>query len=306
MSADDYDVDDAPYPIIRSVFSDVQESNSVRIDDLRDFIWTIALQSIADGRVTVYLNKQVVYCSLTDLSNEYLAHILPLKLPVLMKKDNETTFIDQAKVLLSKSLPEVSFQTIGAITSEVHFKYISTGSRLPKNIEYPIVCIGFPEPPEDPKLVEDFGNFIYNRDFPLTTYTDLVKKRGKLERRNRDFLLQTSKTRTNLIQRYKDSSVALQKKQKTLEILNEKISSATNANRLKVPNLDNISDTIEQIDTAITALVETTDKLSDELDTKAKGVQMTRREELELLQTLQQQVRDSKSQLEILKEQANH
>ena len=306
MSIDEYDVDDAPYLIIRSVFSDAQANNSIRIEDLKDFISTIALQSIADGRVTVYLNKQVVYCSLTDLSNEYLAHIFPLKLPILMKKDNEITLLEQPKVSLPKSLPEVSFQTIGAITSEVHFKYISTGNRLPKNIEYPIVCVGFPEPPEDPNLVEDFGNFINNRDFPLTTYTPTVKKRGKLERRNRDFLIHTSKTRTNLIQRYKEASSALIKKQRQLDALNEKISAATNSNRLKAPNLDSISDTIEQIDTAISALVETTDHLSDELDIKAKGVQMKRHEELELLQILQQQIRDSKSQLEILKEQSNH
>lgn len=306
MSNDEYDVEDAPYPIIRSVFSDVKESNSIRFDDLRDFVSTIALQAIADGRVTVYLNKQVVYCTLSDLSNEFLSHILSLKLPVLMTKDNETVLVEQNKVSLPKSLPYVSFQIIGAITSYVRFEYFTSGNRLPKNLTYPIVCIGFPEPPIDQSLVEEFGNFINNRTFPLTVYTPLVKKRGKLERRNRDFLIQTSKTRANLIQRYNDSSSQLQKKQKQLEILHEKIAQATNTNRLKAPNLDNITDTIEQIDTAISALVETTERLSVELDNKAKGVQMTRHEELELLQVLQQQVRDSKSQLEILKEQTNH
>lgn len=306
MSADEYDVEDVPYPIIRSIFADVQESNSIRIDDLRDFISTVALQAIADGRVTVYLNKQVVYCSLTDFSNEFLSHIFPLKIPILMKKDNEITIVDQDRVSLPKSLPEVTFQLIGAIQSDVHIKYISAGNRLPKKIEYPIVCVGFPEPEEDPNLAEDFGNFVNERDFPLTTYTKLVVKRGKLERRNREFLLQTSKTRSNLIQRYKESAASLQKKQNILDSLDKKISEATSTNRLRAPNLDNISEKILQIDTAISALVETTDNLSAELDSKAKGVQMTRREELELLQTLQQQLRDSKSQLEVLKEQANY
>ncbi|OHS92960.1 hypothetical protein TRFO_12144 [Tritrichomonas foetus] len=306
MSIDEYDVDDAPFPLIRGVFEDVQEANAVRMEDLRDYIHTIALQSVADGRVTVLINKPVVFCSLNEMSNEYLFQFRKMRMPVLMTQGEETTVVTTNKVIVPKSIPAVSFDVIGAITASVRFRYIQSPNNLPSDIQYPIVCIGFPAPPEDPQLVQDFANYLQERIFPLTSYDSLVKKRTKMERRNRDYLIQTSKTRHSMIQRYNDASATYKKRQRQFEALTEKVNTVTNTNRLKTPNMEDIASTIERIDAAINVLVETTDKLSDELDHKSKGKQMTRHEELELLQTLKQQVRDSRAQLEVLKEQGNH
>lgn len=304
MSADEYDVDDSPYPIIRSVFETVQELNSVRFDDLKDFISTISLQAIADGRVNVYMNKKVVFASLTNIVNEFLENLRPLKLPILITQNRVTKLIEKNQVEISTALSYVQLDIIGSIQSTIRFEFLSPNGKYPSTIKYPIVCIGLQPPQEDQNLINDFYQFVEKRHFPLISFTSLVKTRTKLERRNREFLIQIPKTRQNLKERYNNAVANIKKKQRQYEVLEEKVASI--ARPIKTPNMDDISMTIERIDTTINALVETTEKLNKELDRKDKGKQMTRSQELQLLQFLQQQVRDSRSQLEILKEQTNH
>ena len=307
MSTDEYDVDDSPFPIIRGVFEDVQESNSVRMDDLRDFINTISLQAVADGRVTVLINRRVVFCSLGEVSNEFIKQFRKLHLPALLTFNGQTSSVTTYRVNVPKSVPSVTIELIGAITGLVHFQFVTfPGDELPEEITYPLVCIGFPKPQEKPELVDDFEEFTRNRIFPLLEYDDIVKRRTKAERRNREFLIQTNKTRTSMVQRYNEASATYKKRQRQLEMLHEKITAATNSSKIKQPNYEDIAETIERIDNEINILVETTDGLSEELDLKSKGKQMSRREELELLHTLQQQVRDSRSQLEVLIDQSIH
>ena len=207
-------------------------------------------------------------------------------------------------LLIPKSAPFFTISSLGYFNCSATFGFIGSPEEpIPAFAVYPLICIGFHSPSESAKLRRDFEQFVRKREFPVRQIKTIAKQRTQLESRNRDYLLQTSKSRKDLKQRYTTSVQVLEKKSRQLAVLEEKLESIAQQHEGKtVRRLESVEDTIQRIDAAINELVDQVESLMSLVDEKADGRHMTRREELALLESLRKQVRDSRQQLEAFKE----
>lgn len=292
--------------MVRCAFDDADDDQPVTQQDLSTIMDSIVLQSMADGRITVLFSRDSCTCSLSDAVDLFTASFQQYPIPIQITVGKETFFAGDEAPAIPESAPSVSVSVLGYFNCSATFGFVEDPTdSLPTYTTYPLLFVGFSRKSESPKMRRDFEQFIRNRDFPVRQVKGIYRQRTQLESRNREYLLQMAKARKDLKQRYTNAKQTLEKKNRQLVVICEQLESLQqNDNTVKGPRrIDKIEETIANIDGQINELVDMTERLSQMVDEKANGRQMTRREELALLGTLKKQVIDSRQQLEALKEQ---
>ena len=295
-----------PLEMVRYAFEDADPDQPLGSSEFSSLMDSIVLQSVADGRITVLISQDVCSCTLSDIVDLFTASFQQYPVPIQIQVGKETFFAGENAGSIPESASSVTVSVLGYFNCSATFGFIDDPTEgFPSLTAYPLLCVGFMRKSESPKLRRDFEQFVRNREFPVRQMKGIYRQRTQLESRNRDYLLQTAKARKDLKQRYTSAKQTLEKKNRQLAVICEQLDGLekTDSAPRGPRRLDKIEETIASIDGQINELVDMTERLSDMVDEKANGKQMTRREELALLTTLKKQVTDSRQQLEALKEQ---
>jgi hypothetical protein len=290
-------ITEPPSPI-RCVFPDARPS-SVRMHDIYGQIPSLVLQSVADGRVSVYLNSAVVVGTFKPLIENFLSYFASFNVHRSYTIGGETLQIEDPFVL-PEGCQSITLSISAPFQCTASFSVVP---QLPADAACPIMTIGFPEPRDARRLEGEFQDFVAGRVFPALDVRAVSRQRVRLESRNRDYLLQTARARQALAQRYGAADQALAARAEQIAVLAREVELLTRPRPAAAVRAPPVERTIERIDRAINEVAAATEKLKALAEGKADGRKMTRREELALLETLKNQVRETRQQLDALKEQ---
>jgi hypothetical protein len=287
-----------PVDLIRCLFEDA-EPGSVRILEVRPLIPSIVLQSVSDGRVSIYLNNSIFVGTLKPLAERFLSYFDRFHIQASCTVGRETFQID-GPLELPNPCTSVKLTIAGFFQCSVLFSVVS---QLPKDVSFPLVLVGFSAPRDSQRLQLEFEDYLVNREFPCLDVKAISRQRVRLESRNRDFLLQTSKTRQELMQRHSRADQSLQRRAEQIEVLAREVEGILKIKVTPTVRVMAVERTIERIDRAINDVAGYAGKLEVAVNGKAEGRPMTRKEELTLLEQLKNQVRETRQQLDALNEQ---
>jgi hypothetical protein len=282
-----------PIELVRAVFADAGE---VRARELRQLMPSIVLQSVADGRILVLMNSSIVAGSLAQLTISYLSYFEKFRVPCTFTVGKETNPAD-SPIKLPKTCTSVTIRVSGFLQCSATFSYVS---ELPRNMTCPLLCVGFAAPPDAERLTREFEGHLPERELPFLDLTAIARQRVRIEGRNRDYLLQTGKTRQELSQRYAKADQTLRRRRSQLEILEKDVEQLLGAKPPPPAKLVAVERTIERLGAEINELAAHAEKLAKAADAKTEGRGMTRKEEAALLDALKNQVRDARRQLDAL------
>jgi hypothetical protein len=289
-----------PVDILRSVFEDA-EPGSIRILDARNLIPSIVLQAVADGRVSVYFNSAIVVGNIKPLAERFLTYFDRFHTPVTCTAGRETFILD-GPMQIPTGCQALRLSVAGFLQCTALFAVVA---QLPRDVTCPLVLVGFPLPRDSQRLRREFEDFVAGRDFPSLDLKAVARQRVRLEGRNREYLLHTSKARQNLVQRYTRADQALQRRAEQIETLTREVDALVRARSMPPPSarISGVERTIDRIDRAINEVTAYATKLAATAEGRAEGRQMSHKEELALLETLKNQVRETRQQLDALNEQ---
>ena len=278
---------------IQSVYVNEEE---ITLEDLGEQMKEIVIQSVADGRISVYLNKSLISFSIVDVIQLYLSYFEEFQLPILISYGGNSYLLrDELEIPQDQNLVTIflkGFIECSAtfhITNDLH------------SIQYPIFCIGFSPPTQSQKLTNEFYEFIRNREFPVLSSEKVIQKRLKMERRNRNFLLNASKSKEEMISRHNKAESLLFSKRKELLELEKKIEKLISKSSKK-PGNEKIESDIAQIKQMLDAAENKTKELNERLEEKVHGKVFSNEEELQLMHDLKIRVQAARRKLEELKE----
>jgi predicted nucleic acid-binding Zn-ribbon protein len=177
--------------------------------------------------------------------------------------------------------------------------------QVPRDINCPVLLVGFPSPRQAERLEREFEEFCGKRDFPCLDLKAIARQRVRLESRNRDYLIQTTRMRQALEDRYARADELLQKREQQMEMLTKEAEAIIRAREAPQPphRTPLVERTIDRIDRAINEITAYVGRLAETANGKSEGRPMTRKEELALLERLKNEVRETRQQLDALNEQ---
>jgi len=298
----------APLPVARSVLGDAGPGGQFGIREIEGVMASIALQSVADGRVTVLMDRDAVDCTLEEVVLAYAAHFRDLPVPITVRAGGSVCFVDRDFDLrLERSAPSASVFVLGFLNCSATFGFVSDDDAgLPEFASYPLVCVGFACAPASSALVNDFSAFVRGRKFPFADVRSVWRRRSQLEVQNRDFAFQTVSAARDLRQRFVTAQGVCRRRAEQLAAAVAQIrglSGRAEASGAGATALRDVRARMDRLDAEINALFETGESLAGAADAKQVGRAMSRREELSLLAAMRQRVRDARQQVAALKEQ---
>lgn len=290
--------------IVRDAFAD-KTGKRITDETVLGFIEGILVQSAADGRLNVVFNANMIDFSLVSMAEQYLSYFDRFGITVSLIIDQKPLPKPFELPLDVSSLPKarrfIQMNFLGFLNSSITFYRYKDQESIPNDLSYPIFYVGFPAPPINAKLMNDFKKFTMNRQFPIFDYKSLVRKRTAMERRNRDYLLQVTKTRQGLNERSNNAIEVIKKRERQFSVLEEKVQAISARKPRLPPQISNVESILVTIESNIDDLSTQVDELTTLFDQKAEGEQMSRHEELALLESLRSQITGYKQDIEEMK-----
>lgn len=293
-----------PLELVWDAFLEDDPRATIALEDLTDVMDSLVLQTVADGRITVFIQEEKVAFSMCEIIDSFLSYFTHLDTFLTLSIDNKEPVSFSAKsddFPIPDDATSVVIEFLGYMNCSATFILIENPESLPKNIEYPMVCLGFPAPDPEEQNISDFVAFETERTFPVFQFTPIAQQRQKLESRNKALKTGLTRSRKQLTQRAKEARETIQKRVKQMELLAEHVDEAVNEPLPQAPEVvPELEETITRIENEI-ADVRT--KINDAyalLEEHRKDRNYTRKEELRILKELKKEVTSDRERVDSL------
>lgn len=291
-----------PLELVWDAFIEDDPQATIMLEELTDVMDGMVLQTVADGRITVYIQEQKVAFPICDIVESYLSYFSHFDCSITIAIDDNPP---QAYSIALEEFPipenprSVVIEFLGFLNATATFKLIENASQINRNVKYPILCLGFPSPDIDEHAIQEFEQFTLSREFPVQQYTKLVQKRTQLESRNKSFRVKLSKPRKDLQKRAKDSIAEIQKREKQLQLIKEHAQDEVNEPLPSAPEVNpKLEEIISRIEGEINDIKVRINDAYAMLEEKKTERHYTRTEELELLEQLRTEVAGDRKQVD--------
>ncbi|KAH0797564.1 uncharacterized protein GO595_009667 [Histomonas meleagridis] len=233
--------------------------------------------------------------SIVDVIQLYLSYFDDFQLPVIVSYGSNS-YLLKDKLKIPKDQISVNLLLKGFIECSATFCVTNDL----QSIQYPVILFGFSPPSQSQKLTKEFYKFVQDREFPLLSSNKVVQQRLKLERRNRNYLLNASKAKEEMISRYDRAESLLSSKRREYLELEKKAENLISKSSKKQGN-EKTERNITEISNALDAAESKIKELNEELEEKVSGKVFTIEEEIQLMQNLKKRVQATREKLEELK-----
>lgn len=298
-----------PLDLVWDAFIEDDTQATIMLEELTDVMDGMVLQTVADGRITVYIQEHKVAFPICDIVSSYLSYFSHFDCSIILTIDEnppQSFHVSTEEFPLPDNPHTVVIEFLGFLNATATFKLIEDTSELNENIKYPILCLGFPSPDIDERAIQEFEQFTLSREFPIQQYTKLVQKRVQLESRNKSFKIKLSKPRKDLQQRAKDAIAEIKKREKQLEMIKEHAETVVNEPLPQAPDvIPKLEEVISRIESEINDIKVKVNNAYAILGEKRTERHYTRREELELLEKLRAEVTSDRNQVNSLSSSNN-
>ena len=301
---------DGPLELVWDAFLEDDPHATIALEDLTDVMDSMVLQSVADGRITVFIQEGKVAFSMYEIIDSFISYFTHLDAYLTISIDNQKPIsysTNSDDFPIPQDATSVVIEFLGYMNCSATFILINDpqdASSFPENVEYPMICLGFPAPDPDEQKIQDFANFTLTRAFPVSQFTPIAQHRQKLESRNKTLKTNLTRSRKQLSQRAKTAKDTIEKRTKQLELLAEHVNEAVSQPLPRAPEVDDeLEKTISRIEEEINDIRNKIDDAYAALANKRKQRHYTRKEELRLLNELKLEVNDDRKRVDSLSQE---
>jgi len=292
--------------IVWEVRFEDENGEKLYLDNMAEVMDSIVLQTVADGIINVVVSKDCVDFSIHEFSDCFISYFSIFDIDVAVSVDDnppQILHVTSSYFPVTPTSRYVHFMFLGYLNCQMSLFFIDTPNDIPNNLDYPLVCIGFRSPDVEQDKVEHFARLTIEREFPITTLSQIVNKRVSDETRNQKELLHFRKMQKKYSSILEESSNNISKRKKQFEVLNDRVRDAKqtciSSKELKYPIIESMLERLENIVKDLSLHVEESTK---ELSKKKKPSYYNRKDELSILETLRKEVETDRECVDKFKE----
>ena len=289
--------EDQLFPLIWALYDDKTEV-AIGIDDITEAIPDILMQILTDGRMNVYISESRADFTMFDFIDTlfsplqdktvYLSISVGPDSPLIISTDQEigNVCVDHFG---DSHFQSATVDILCHLISSVRIEFTES---IPSTSSYPLFSIGSTPPDYNAEKEEEFNQFLSTR----TIYEDssqLTTKRVALERKNRDKMQRSVRSRKQLEERLKTAKESLEKNNNRIAALSERAESNMEKAPKKVPT-KKIENKIASIESILSECESAVARLSQLCNEKNKPVYFTFSEEDTLLKDLEQEIKEDR------------